>query len=115
MSETVKLIIEISKSTYEDLKSGKIYSSLCEAPQGLVEGIRNGTPLDSNSDRAEVQAYFDGQAYGWEQGRKALIDDIKTKIDTDLSGDMFDEYGNETRLHKELMTILNGIGESEET
>ena len=47
MSETVKLIIEIPKITYEDLKAGKIYSSLCEAPQGLIEGIRNGTPLDS--------------------------------------------------------------------
>lgn len=46
MSDTVKLIIEIPKATYEDLKSGKIYSSLCEAPQGLVEGIRNGTPLE---------------------------------------------------------------------
>ena len=47
MSETVKLIIEIPKITNEDLKAGKIYSSLCEAPQGLIEGIRNGTPLDS--------------------------------------------------------------------
>ena len=80
MSDTVKLIIEIPKETYEDLKSGKIYSSLCEAPQGLVEGIRNGTPLDNDSDRAEAQAYFDGQAYGWEQGRKALIDDVKAEI-----------------------------------
>lgn len=80
MNNTVKLIIEIPKETYEDLKSGKIYSSLCEAPQGLVEGIRNGTLLDSNSEQAEVQAYFDGQAYGWEQGRKALIDDVKAEI-----------------------------------
>ena len=35
MNETVKLIIEIPKATYEDLKQGKIYSSLCEAPQGV--------------------------------------------------------------------------------
>lgn len=46
MSDTVKLIIEIPRDLHEDLKSGKIYYSLCEAPQGLVEGIRNGTPLD---------------------------------------------------------------------
>lgn len=46
MSETVKLIVEIPKYLHEDLKSGKIYFSLCEAPQGLVEGIQNGTPLD---------------------------------------------------------------------
>ena len=45
MSETVKLIVEIPKATYEDLKQGKIYSSLCEAPQGLIDGIQNGKPL----------------------------------------------------------------------
>lgn len=55
MSETVKLIIEIPKATYEYLKSGKIYSSLCEAPQGLVEGIRNGTPLDDV--KAEIKTF----------------------------------------------------------
>ena len=60
MSETVKLIIEISKATYEDLKSGKIYSSLCEAPQGLVEGIRNGTPLDDVKAEIEETAKYDG-------------------------------------------------------
>lgn len=46
MSDTVKLIIEIPQTIYEDLKAGKIYSSLCEAPQGLLEGIQNGIPLD---------------------------------------------------------------------
>ena len=55
MSETVKLIIEIPKAIYENLKSGKIYSSLCESPQGLVEGIRNGTPLDDV--KAEIEEY----------------------------------------------------------
>lgn len=85
MSETVKLIIEIPKTTYEDLKAGKIYSSLCEAPQGLIEGIRNGIPLN----------------------------DVKKEIETNLSWDMFDEYGNETRLHKELMEILDNIGKGD--
>lgn len=94
MSDKVKLIIEIPKATYEDLKSGKIYSSLCEAPQGLIEGIRNGTLLDSNSERAEVQAYFDGEAYGWEQGRKALIDDAKAEIneEREFARDDFRQY-----------------------
>ena len=53
MSETVKLIIEIPKATYEDLKQGKIYSSLCEAPQGLIDGIQNGIPLDDV--KAEIE------------------------------------------------------------
>lgn len=61
MSETVKLIIEIPKATYKDLKSGKIYSSLCEAPQGLVEGVRNGIPLDDV--KAEIRELRDS----WEK------------------------------------------------
>ncbi len=85
MGETVKLIVELPKTTYEDLKSGKIYSSLCEAPQGLVEGIRNGT----------------------------LLDDVKLKIEQDMSLDMFNDYGNETAIHKELWEILDNIGKPE--
>ena len=41
------------------------------------------------------------------------LNDLKTKIETDLSWDMFDEYGNETGLHKELMVILDNIGKAE--
>lgn len=37
--------------------------------------------IDNNSDRAEVQAYFAGQTYGWEEGRKALLDDVKAEIE----------------------------------
>lgn len=44
----------------------------------------------------------------------APLDAVKEEIDTCLSWDMFDEYGNETRLHKELMDILDNIGEEEE-
>ena len=43
------------------------------------------------------------------------LEEVKTKIETDLSWDMYDEYGNETCLHKSLMQILDNIGkESEE-
>lgn len=38
------------------------------------------------------------------------LDTVKAEIETDLSFDMFDEYGNETRLHKDLMEILANIG-----
>lgn len=65
MSETVKLIIEIPKVPKNDHERWV---------------LAHGIPLDNDSDRAEAQAYFDGQAYGWEQGRKALIDDIKAEI-----------------------------------
>lgn len=70
MSDTVKLIIEIPKAPKNDHERWV---------------LAHGIPLDSNSEQAEVQAYFDGQAYGWEEGRKALIDDVKAEIDENLS------------------------------
>ena len=42
------------------------------------------------------------------------LDDLKTKIETDLSWEMYDEYGNETGLHKELIDILDNIGKESE-
>lgn len=80
MNETVKLIIEIPRNEYEytcnlTLHDRSIWDN----------AIRKGIPLDSNSERAEVQAYFDGEAYGWEQGRKALVDDVKTEIEEKIS------------------------------
>lgn len=49
-------------------------------PNEIMLDDKNGIPLANDSEKAKVQAYFDGQAYGWEQGRKALIDDVKAKI-----------------------------------
>lgn len=85
MSDTVKLIIEIDNVTYSDIKKGKIYSSFRDVPLESVEAIANGTPLANDSERAEVQAYFAGQTYGWEQGRKALIEELKAEIDEKIS------------------------------
>ena len=78
MSDTVKLIIEIPKKVFEARKTGEI-SPCVTVP--ILDAVQNGIPLDNDSDRAEAQAYFDGQAYGWEQGRKALIDDVKAEIE----------------------------------
>ena len=41
------------------------------------------------------------------------LDDVKAEIETDLSGDMFDDYGNETDLHKVLWEILDNVGKAE--
>ena len=78
----MKLIIDIPENVYEWVKNtGKfgIYRF------DTAKAIKNGTPLDNNSERVEVQAYFDGEAYGWEQGRKALVDDVKTEIEEKIS------------------------------
>lgn len=112
MSEKVKLIIEISEHQYEICKQ----SLKPDRSRPITEcefAIAVGTPLDNDSERAETQAYFAGEAYGWEQGRKALIEDVKAEIETDLSWDMFDEFGNETSLHKVLMEILDNITNAE--
>lgn len=73
MSDKVKLIVEIPKLMYESVQNGTYCGT-------LYEELKNGIPLDDDSDRAEVQAYFAGQTYGWEEGRKALLDDVKAEI-----------------------------------
>ena len=83
MSETIKVIIEISKDYYEILK--------CEVEENQTDYypfivIGNGIPLD-DIDSDETRAYFDGQAYGWEEGRKALIDDVKAEIEKQIERD----------------------------
>jgi len=107
----MKLIIDIDEEDRKDI--GNMHFVREDLKFKIGKAIIHGTPLDSNSERAEVQAYFDGEAYGWEQGRKALVDDVKAEIETNLSWDMYDEYGNETRLHKELMEILDNIDKAE--
>lgn len=82
MSDKVKLIIEIPKKDYEwaiKIKEELNYVVYCDRQ---ILAIANGTPLDEDLEslRAEVQAYFAGEAYGWEQGRKSLIEDIKAEI-----------------------------------
>ena len=80
MSDTVKLIIEIPRNEYEYTCNMTLHDrSIWD------NAIRNGTPLANDSERAEAQAYFDGEAYGWEQGRKALIEDIKAEIKENIA------------------------------
>ena len=79
MSEKVKLIIEIPKDEYKDIKDHE--QMIRNYPTTSLIRILNGIPLDDDSERAEVQAYFAGQTYGWEEGRKALLDDVKAEID----------------------------------
>ena len=79
----MKLIIDIpeeTKQAFDKAESNDLKGGYYDHGGVIGKAIQNGTPLDSNSEKAEVQAYFDGQAYGWEQGRKALIDDIKAEI-----------------------------------
>lgn len=69
----------------EDYKTIIQRPKQCVVHWDIVDALRNGTPLD----------------------------DVKAKIETYLSWSMFDEYGNETGLHKDLMKILDNIGKAE--
>lgn len=90
MSETVKLIIEIPKGVYEMCKDLWVNDA-----ETLESAVAHGIPLDNHdSDYAEAQAYFAGESYGWEEGRKALIDDVKAEIneEREFARDDFRQY-----------------------
>ena len=122
MDDKVKLIIEIPKKVFEARKTGEI-SPWVTIP--ILDAVQNGIPLDNDSDRAEAQAYFDGQAYGWEEGRKALVKVTKEALEKQIKRD-FEYAKNETLkvpLHygiangyQNAIALLNNInGESEDT
>lgn len=46
-------------------------------------------------------------------GNGIPLDDVKLKIEQDMCFDMFNDYGNETAIHKELWEILDNIGKAE--
>ncbi len=85
MSNTVKLIIELPTDKYLSVKTNMINDIIYDA-------VKHGIPLDNNSERAEVQAYFAGKAYGWEEERKAIIDDVMSVFDDFMCGEV-DEDG----------------------
>lgn len=84
MSDTIKLIVTISKHQHEICKQA--LKDFGDRPITESEfAIAAGTPLD----------------------------DLKETIEQDMSYDMFDDYGNKTRIHKELWEILDNIGKAE--
>ena len=115
VSDTVKLIIEIPKEKLNIIKN-KMYCGIYDSE--LYEAIANGTPLANDSERAEVQAYFAGKAYGWEQGRKALIDDLKAEIEslpTEKTVRYRKAYIFASDFKPKVLEVLDNIGkESEE-
>lgn len=109
----MKLIIDIPEKIIAHIRSdyGHGYKGLYDEDRDkIVDAIYHGIPLDSNSEKAEVQAYFDGQAYGWEQGRKALIDDVKAEIEHMACR----QYEHRLTLDREeVIEILDNIGKAE--
>lgn len=115
MNGNIKLIIEIPTDLYEITKA-KVDKNMTDAP--LSVSIANGIPLDNDSERAETQAYFAGEAYGWEQGRKALIDDVKAEFinryPKNFAGELeLGGYACAFSLNK-VLKILDNIGKESE-
>lgn len=61
----IQLIVKISENTYNDIKKGKIYSSIYDVPQESVAAIKNGIPLPEGCDiqriipkRVDVQKWI---------------------------------------------------------
>ena len=85
----MKLIIDIPEKTIAHIRSD--YGHGCKAiydedRDKIVDAIYHGIPLD----------------------------DVKEEIEQDMSFDMFDDYGNKTRIHKELWEILDNMGKESE-
>lgn len=74
---------------------------IIEIPKGLYEMCKKYELYTSDSETLAI-------AHG------IPLDDVKAEIETNLSWEMFDEYGNETGLHKELMEILDNIGKGDD-
>lgn len=114
MSDTVKLIIEIPDYEYKQIKEVFEKSDVVSSAYSY---IYHGTPLDSNSERAEARAYFEGEADGWEQGRKALIDDVKAEFKSSYPTNYMGEPElNGTACHfslNKVFEILDNIGKED--
>ncbi len=78
----MKLIIDIPEVDYECAKQRWMRGNSAHM---MDYYISKGTPLYSDSEQDEVQAYFAGMSYGWEEGRKDLIDDVKVKIENAIT------------------------------
>lgn len=113
----MKLIIEISQDVYTRLFDSGIQDNeiavddVCE----MARALRMGTSLYSDSEQDEVQAYYAGMSYGWEQGRKSLIEDAKAEIEANMYCDKDTrrvKNANASGL-KVALDILDNIGKAE--
>jgi len=112
MSDTVKLIIEIPKETkqaFDKAESNDLKGGYYDHGGIIGQAIQNGLQLKRDSELAEMQAYFAGMDYGWEQGRKALVDDVKAEIinkHVSLKEDNNFDIGR-TYSYEECLTIID--------
>ena len=82
----VELVIKIDEKTYQDIKAGKVYSSVRDVPLESVNAIANGTPLSKghgrliDANKIMTLAHEEG-AYDYVSAKE--IADAATIIDAD--------------------------------
>lgn len=85
----MKIVIDLPEEVVEWFKERafipiKYYTEVEEAMEKAEPLSEILEKLGRASEKTNMESYFDGQAYGWEEGRKALIDDIKGEINEEL-------------------------------
>lgn len=103
----MKLIIDIPDYEYRQIK--EVYEKN-DIVENTYSYIYHGTPLDSNSERAAVQAYFDGESFGWDEGREALIEELKAKIVALPNANPSYWHSGDMVEREEVFEILDNIG-----
>lgn len=87
--KNMQIIIELNEATYNDIKQGKIYSSVRDVPQESVMAIARGVPLPKghgrmiDGDKLLAQAQADG-AYDYVSARE--IANAPTVLEADKEG-----------------------------
>lgn len=81
----IELVIKIDEKTYEDIKNGKVYSSVRDVPQESVLAIANGTPLtpDMLADLL-MEERIRGKLKQDISYSKDIIDDVRCKLTVDI-------------------------------
>lgn len=94
MKEKILKYFEDVNGYYNDCMR---YEELSRMLDELIEETKSSLldKLEGTREKAETKAYFDGQSYGWEEGRKALIDDVMSVFDDFMCGEV-DEEGLDT-------------------
>ena len=105
----MKLLIELSEDRYNSIMRKAKYRRVT----GMDFVIAKGVPLDTDLDLTEVQAYFAGMTYGCEQGRKALIEDVKAKIEAKEMVETNIERQFYNMALDDVVKILDSVGKEE--
>lgn len=83
----MKLVVEIDKETYKDIKKGKVYSSFRDVPQESVLAIANGTPIPDNATVCDIEQIRDEIEH-----EGAMFPDGEFFVSIDRINEIIDNY-----------------------